>query len=64
MPSTDPSTIQSPSPLPANAPDPDCDDLKTECVADEIGEATQSVSAAVEAGYDPVILQQTGYHAI
>ena len=34
----------------------------TECVAYEIGNVTHSVIAAVEAGYDPVILQQTGYH--
>ena len=52
-------TFKSPSPPPANAPYPGCDDLGTDCVAYEIGNATQSVIIAVEAGYDPVILQQT-----
>ena len=64
MPSTDPSTFKSPSHPPTNTPYPAPDDLKTECVTYEIGNVTHSVSAAVEAGYDPVIQQQTGYHVI
>ena len=64
MPPTDPSTFKSPSHPSSNAPYPDPDDLETESVAYEIGEATQSVSAAVEAGYNPDIHQQTGYHVV
>ena len=64
MPPTAPSTFKSPSHPPTNTPYPDCNDVKTECVAYEIGDAIHSVSAAVEAGYGPVILQQTGYHVI
>ena len=64
MPPTDPSTFKSPSYPPTNTPYPDCDGFKTECVAYEIGEATHSVSAAVDTGYDPVFHQQTGYHVV
>ena len=63
MPSTDTPTFKSPSHPSANALYPAPYDFMPECVEYETGDATQSVSVAVEA-YDPDIHQQTGYHVV